>query len=94
MMNLVQNEHHISSLVIQCVPNTTTNVEKQLAQFSNLEINLAEHNTARIIAVLETATAKQINQVIDQLQQLDGVISVAMVYHHCEPLQTLNEAMI
>ncbi len=88
------SELHISSLLIHASANAYDDVVSSIQQIENVEVHSAELADGKIIALLETEDTKSIRQHISTIEQLPGVMCVAMVYHHCESAQTLNEAMI
>lgn len=92
-MKTENNELHISSLVVLCLPAKMPAIRLLMDNIKEIDIDRQDTMSGKMIAVLETASAGQINHIIDSLHAMDGVISVAMVYHHCEPKLCLQEAM-
>ncbi len=85
---------HISSLIIQTTPDATASVVQMLARLNEIEVVHIDSEKEKIIAVLESTTTKSIQQKIDTIEKIDGVLCAALVYHHAESSHSLNEVLI
>ena len=86
-------EKHISSLIVHTLPAEAGAVAEGLKQHPNLEIHAFNKHQGKIVVVLETDSTREINQAIDSFSGIRSVLSVAMIYHHIEPIHSLNEAL-
>lgn len=84
-------ETHISSLVLHVIPFGVDEVIASLAEVEALEVAVTEAKLGKIIAVIERANTREISDCIDFLKLIDGVLNVAMVYHHVEETHLLKE---
>jgi nitrate reductase NapD len=41
----------------------------------------------KLVVTLETATEAEILERLSAIQLMEGVLSAALVYHHCEPIK-------
>lgn len=80
---------HITSLVVHAAPARSVAVGASIARIEQARIHGSDPQ-GRFVVTLEAATAGAILDQVTQIQQLAGVIGVAMVYQHVEPLDSLN----
>lgn len=79
-------ELHVSSLIVHINIAKSTTIELAINQLSGAEvITISEQGKA--IVVLEASNQKQIMQVIDKINELDGVINTGLVYHEFEKVE-------
>lgn len=86
---MTESELHVSSLIVH--------LNKQKAESIKTSINLlvgAEVITispeGKAIVVLEAPHQRQIMEVIDQINEFDGVINTGLVYHEFEKLEDVS----
>ncbi|MFL0810292.1 MAG: chaperone NapD [Agarilytica sp.] len=87
----MSEEIHISSLVLHVIPPHVEGVLEVLSGLEGLEVAVTESKLGKIVVVLERSNTREINDCIENLKIIDGVLSVAMVYHHVEDTQLLKE---
>ncbi|MCF7223377.1 chaperone NapD [Marilutibacter chinensis] len=80
---------HIASLLVQHRPEAGAGVDACIAACKELE--LARRDGGRSIVLCESDASRVLMDRIDELQAVDGVLSVALVYHHVEPAEQLGE---
>ncbi|MDX1593093.1 MAG: chaperone NapD [Gammaproteobacteria bacterium] len=84
------DELHVSGLVLRVRPDRLRAVEREAAAIDGLE-RVAGDAVGRLALTLECATERALHDAIARLEGLPGVLSVALVYHHHEPLAELEE---
>ena len=77
------NEVHISSLVVHAVPQYLSAIKQQIESFDGAEI-YGESETGKLVVVIETQNQGYITDTIDAINQLDHVLSTALVFHQIE----------
>jgi nitrate reductase NapD len=87
---VAQREVHISSIVVHVRPDHLKQVKNTIPSLRGAEI-YGESADGKLVVVLETHKQAYISDVIEKISHHEGVLSVALVYHQIEPLDTLNE---
>ncbi|MBP2314253.1 chaperone NapD [Azospirillum soli] len=75
-------EIHISSLVIQHVPERTAALKDAVAALAGTDWHAAEHGKAIVTVV--TASAGEVVERMAEINALAGVYTTTLVYHHYE----------
>lgn len=71
---------HIASLLLHCRPQLLPGLLNNLRQLPDVELH--QHSAeGKLVLVLEAGHEQQILARIDHLQQLPGVLNVALIYH-------------
>jgi len=86
----VQEEIHISSLVVHADPNYIVQIKNKINEYPSAEI-FAEDPSGKLVVVLETTSSDNITEVIDTVGKLPHVLNTALVYHQIET--TSNETL-
>lgn len=76
-------EVHISSMVVLCKPDAIENAVKKIGANPLAEVHAVDES-GKIIVVLETPSEQNILDGIQELEQIDGVISATLVYHQID----------
>lgn len=84
-------ELHISSLLIQHRHEALPRLQALIDQHAELEIALQED--CRCVVLCETDDQRALMDHIDAMQNLSGVLSVSLIYHHAEPRAELDKPM-
>ena len=84
-----QQEVHISSMVVHARPEYLASVKRSIECLPGAEIH-GESDNGKLVVVLETQNQGYITDVIEKINQLDYVLSTALVYHHIENLDSLE----
>lgn len=77
------NEVHISSLIVHVVPQYLTTIKQAIESFDGAEI-YGESEEGKLVVVIETENQGYITDTIDSINQLDHVLSTALVFHQIE----------
>ncbi len=75
---------NISSLVVDARPEHLSGVCDALRAWSGVQIH-ARTPQGKLIVTVETLTDGQSTDTFERLRALEGVMSVALVYHQFEP---------
>ncbi|MDH0868381.1 chaperone NapD [Mitsuaria sp. GD03876] len=84
-------EMHIASVVVQAVPRLLDDVVAAVARMPAARLH-GRADSGKLVVTLDGASAGEIVDQVGELQQLPGVINVALVYQHIEPLDPADEA--
>ncbi|WP_153448404.1 chaperone NapD [Vibrio algicola] len=77
------NEVHISSLVVHVVPKYLAKIKAKITSLDGVEI-YGESEEGKLVVVVETQNQGYITDTIDVINNLDHVLSVALVFHQIE----------
>ena len=72
---------NISGVLVQAYPEKLINIEKILASMDGVEVH-GNNNEGRIVITVEQENANQVSDTLVQIQDVPGVLSAAMIYHH------------
>ena len=73
----------ISGVVITCRPEKKIPVLEELAIYDSLEIHGAD-DRGNIVAVLETESSEEMEQLIDRINKDENILNVGMTYLNTE----------
>jgi nitrate reductase NapD len=85
-------ELHIASLVVHSTPKRLQRVSHLIGTIPGALI----HGTSaagKLVVTLEAATSDEIAAKVGAIQDADGVLSAALVYHCADTLAAMNEVM-
>lgn len=74
---------HISSLIVHARPGAETRFRAGIAALDGVELH-AVADDGRMIVTIESPDDTAIHSIYEAIERLDGVLSVAMVYHQVE----------
>jgi nitrate reductase NapD len=74
---------HISSLVVRTHPGKLPEVLRRIARLSVAEVAMSDPS-GKVVVILETRDEDEIVAAMSAMQRIDGVVSVALVYHQTE----------
>lgn len=77
-------ELHISSLVVQVRPEALARVTEAVAALDGAEVH-GHGPTGKLVVTLETASEAVTLERLTAINQLEGVLSAVLVYHHVDP---------
>lgn len=83
-------ELHITSLVVHVQPARADSADAVINALPGAHIHGSDPNGKRVVT-LEAPTQSAILDHVSTIQRIDGVINVAMVYQHTEPLDAMNK---
>ena len=78
----MSDEVHVSSLVVQALPESMGTAGKAISAMPGIEIHAAE--AGKMVVTLETADEGEIVARISEISLLDGVMAVNMVFHQVD----------
>ena len=85
-----QPEVHISSLVVHVRPDHLQTVKHNIEHLPGAEIH-GESDSGKLVVVLETQNQTYITDVIEKINNFEYVLNTALVYHHIEYLDSVQE---
>jgi nitrate reductase NapD len=74
---------HVSSLVVRAVPERLADVTRRIGALNAAEVALSDAS-GKIVVTLETTDEAEIVGAMSAMQHMNGVVSVALVYHLSE----------
>lgn len=74
---------NISSIIVHAKPAKLPSVRGGLEQIPGVEIHAATDD-GRLVVTIEAASDGETTGIFDRINAMDGVMSVAMVYHQYE----------
>ena len=77
------NPMNISSVIVNALPGRSTGVRGGLEQIAGVEVHAATED-GKFIITIEADTDGEVVGVFDRINVMEGVMSVAMVYHQFE----------
>lgn len=83
------NEHHVSSLIVYIAPSQITLFKMNLSAIQGVEL-ITITTEGKAIVVVEGQSQKEIMQCIDNINEVQGVLSTNLVYHQFEPMMPVN----
>lgn len=81
----MSNELHVTSLIVQVLPEKMSAVRQQIMQMGNADLSV--NNEVKLIVVLEGESQKSLLADIETINKIDGVLSASMVYHQSDVLE-------
>ena len=80
---MLNNEVHISSLIVHVAPKHLPATRKEIASFDNAEI-YGDSPEGKLIVVLETENQGFVSEPIDSISNIPNVLNVALVDHEID----------
>ena len=78
----MSDEVHVSSLVVQALPEFLDDAREAVSAMPGIEVHAAE--AGKMVVTLETADEGEIVARISEISLLDGVMAVNMVFHQVD----------
>ena len=88
----MSDECHISSLIVHCDPASKEAAKAVIETLSGVEVHAIDER-GKLIVVIEANSEAETLAHIDRINEIEGVYSTALVYHHSESAQSLEEEM-
>ena len=85
----MSKELHITSLVVQVLPQKMADVRQQIMTIENAELSV--NNEVKLGVVIEGETQRALMDSIEAINAIPGVLSATMVYHQSEQLEEGEE---
>ena len=83
-------ELHIAGSVVHAHAERVRQAAAAIAGVAGAEIHTTSPD-GKLVVTLEASSAREIAARIDDIQQLDTVLSASLVYQHHEPLEKMME---
>ncbi|AWX14845.1 nitrate reductase [Mergibacter septicus] len=74
-------EWHVCSLIVQGLPTKLAQIKQALLAISLTEIYASDDQNGKIVVVMQSHNQRQLLQQIEDARNIDGVITVSLVYH-------------
>ena len=87
------HEVHITSLIVQTVPQGVKSVSVAIDAMPGTDIHRAE-DSGKIVVVLETESLSDVTERVDAIRSVPDVINVTLVYHQIENPALLDQPVI
>jgi periplasmic nitrate reductase NapD len=78
-----EEEFHISSFVVRCLPERLQDIMATVAALPGVEIH-GDDACGKFVALLELDTDRALVETITEIELIKGVVNTSMVYHHAE----------
>ena len=86
----MQDEVHIAGVIVHTDPAQSPQVRQQITCIPRARIHAAGAD-GRMVVTLETDSTPRTLDMMDAIRALPGVLNVALVYQHAEPLAAMDE---
>jgi periplasmic nitrate reductase NapD len=83
-------ELHIASLVVHSTPRRLPSVSEAIAVLPGAQIH-ASSAQGKLVVTLEAPSSEAMTAAVARVQQVDGVLSAALVYQCADSLDAMNE---
>lgn len=88
----MSDECHISSVIVYCDIASKEAAKAVIETLSGVEVRAIDER-GKLIVVIEANSEAETLAHIDRINEIEGVYSTALVYHHSESAQSLEEEM-
>lgn len=78
----------ISSLIVRSTPEHVTDVADQIRAVSGASVT--DIKGENVIVITDTASQDEDKQIWNQIEQLNGVCKVDLIYHNFEDVEEVN----
>lgn len=85
-------EEHIVSVIVHVNSQHRAAVEQTMNRLKGVEL-VTQNEHGKYVLLVSAATARDVIVQIESIQDLNGVLSAAMIAHHTESPETLNESI-
>lgn len=86
----MEPEVHIAGIVVLTRPDASDHIKSRIAGLRAAEVHAASAD-GKLIITLETDSARRTVACMDAIRALPGVLEVALVYQHAEPLAAVEQ---
>ena len=88
----MHREIHIASLLLHIKSAEVVSLVERLSSLPRAEHHLHDDGH-KMIVVFEANSESMLSSVINDIGSYPGVLSAQLCYHHCEPVESLEEEM-
>lgn len=85
-----EQEVHIAGIVVYVQPEQLESVSSCIDAVPGAEVCAADAS-GKLVVTLETDSTKRTLDIMDAIRALPGVVDVALVYQHAEPISALDQ---
>ena len=75
---------NISGIVVQAFPDKSAEVQKQLTEFSGVEIHAVNREEGSIVITLEDTPDNVPSDIMMDVQNIQGVLAASLIYNYCD----------
>jgi nitrate reductase NapD len=86
----MQDEVHIAGVIVHADPASIAPVREQIQCIPRARVHAAGQD-GRMVVTLETDSTPRTLDYMDAIRALPGVLNVALVYQHAEPVAAMDE---
>lgn len=90
---MAREELHIASLVVHAAPRRCERIVEAIAALPGALVH-ATSAAGKLVVTLEADTADAMARAVSRIQQIDGVLSAALVYQCADDLDAMNEEIV
>ena len=72
---------NISGVVVKAYPEKIVSIEDVLVTMDGVEVH-GNNEDGRIVVTVEHESANKVSDILVKIQEVPGVLSAAMIYHH------------
>lgn len=83
---MIDQELHVSSLIVHINVAKSMTIKASINKLNGAEV-ITISDQGKVIVVLEAPNQREIMEVIDAINELDGVINTGLVYHEFEKIE-------
>ncbi len=88
----MKKQTHIVSLVIHALPDDIDQIIEKAGKLPQAGCHRdKQHN--KFVLVFEAKQESEISSAMEDMTHWQGVMSVQLCYHHCEPIESLLEVI-
>jgi len=88
---IASDKTHFCGVVIRYYTEHLAAIQNAISHIDEVEISLVED--IKIIAVIEVPSEHRMTEIIHELTELKGVLSVSVAYHQVEDTHVLGEVV-
>ena len=78
-----EDQFHISSFVVRCLPENLEEIMALVDAMDGVEVH-ASDPCGKFVALLEMDSEKALVETITAIETQKGIVNTSMVYHHAE----------
>jgi len=86
----MEQEIHIAGIVVYAEQAQLESIRSCIEDVPGAEV-CASDSAGKLIVTIETGSTKQTLDIMDAIRALPGVLNVALVYQHAEPVSALDQ---
>ncbi len=88
----MNEEIHIASLIVHTRPGRAEAVRARLLEEPGIEVPAAD-GRGKLVVTVEAAGIAEMSRRMEWINQIEGLLSSTLVYHHSETAEALEEVI-